>query len=148
MRARIFGIKAGLAVGVVAGLLLITTGCQHSATSAVGRPASDHLMVGMYAEQVRTLLGEPAEIVIGTGDDQVQETWTYVIQHRPTYRNVVAEMRSVPWVDPITGEMKTISEPINDQQRIDREETLTLVLRYDQLISIDRDLREQRTFSR
>ena len=44
--------------------------------------------------------------------------------------------------------MKTIQEPINDQQRLDRHEKVRLLIRYGQLIRVDREVEEQRAFSR
>ena len=44
--------------------------------------------------------------------------------------------------------MKTLQEPINDQQRIDRYETVLLLIRYGQLIKVDRKVDEHRAFSR
>lgn len=126
----------------------LATGCQ---TAPADRPTalrSDQLVVGMQSDQIKELLGEPASIVPGAGDNYVEETWTYQIDHPPVYRTIVAEMRSVPWVDPITGEMKTIQEPINDQQRLDRHEKVRLLIRYGQLIRVDREVEEQRAFSR
>lgn len=125
-----------------------TGGCQVRPTAKPLPSGGERLVVGMRLERVQALLGEPSAVTPGTGDNYVQETWTYQITRPPVYRTIVAEMQEVPWVDPITGEMKTVQEPINDQQRLDQQETLTLVFRYGQLITIDRQLTEHRSFSR
>lgn len=127
---------------------LLTAGCQTPAVSEPVVAPSDQLMVGMRSEKVERLLGEADSITPGQGNDYVEETWVYQIEHPPVYRTIVAEMRDVPWVDPITGEMKTLQDPVVDQQRIDRRETVTLKFRYGQLMTIDRDVDEHRSFSR
>ena len=55
----------------------LATGCQ---TAPADRPTalrSDQLVVGMQSDQIKELLGEPASIVPGAGDNYVEETWTY-----------------------------------------------------------------------
>lgn len=129
--------------------MLLWAGCQTAeppvAPDAIAI-ASDRLLVGMYTSQVEGMLGSPQSIE--STPDGATVTWTYQIDHLPLYRTIVAEMIDVPWVDPITGEMKSVAEPVTDQQRIDRRELLELDFRHDQLIRIRRDLTERREFSR
>jgi hypothetical protein len=57
-------------------------------------------------------------------------------------------MRDVPFVDPITGVMRMIQEPIAAEQRIVREEKITVVVRHNQVIRVDRRISENSSFSR
>ncbi len=139
---------ASIRISLLISIGWLASGCETTPAVSPASIPSDQLVVGMYAERIKELLGEPISIVPGTGENYVEETWTYQIEHPPVYRTIVAEMRSVPWVDPITGEMKTLQEPINDQQRIDRYETVLLLIRYGQLIKVDRKVDEHRAFSR
>jgi hypothetical protein len=56
-------------------------------------------------------------------------------------------MRDVPFVDPITGVMRMIQEPIAAEQRIVREEKITVVVRHNQVIRVDRRISENSSFS-
>ena len=127
---------------------MLAGGCETITVTEPPVAPSAQLIVGMRTERVEALLGPAEAVSRGAGADYVEETWIYQIEHPPVYRTIVAEMQDVPWVDPITGEMKTLQEPVTDQQRLDRRETITLVFRYGQLMTIDREIDEHRSFSR
>ena len=105
------------------------------------------LRFGMRSTQVAGWLGEP-QSVNASSTDPAEEQWIYRTPLPPTYRNVAIEIQEVPWVDPITGEMKIIREPLPGQQRIDGTEILTLTFREGILHQIDRSLDERKSFSR
>lgn len=69
----------------------------------------------MSQEEVRALLGEPAQIRPLQSPAGNAERWIY---RRPREQAVNLQQTStqaVPYVDPITGEMRTISEPVYSQ---------------------------------
>ncbi len=78
----------------------------------------------------------------------MEEIRYYTVEHPPVYQTITADMREVPYVDPISGEMRMLKEPLMDQQRIAREEEIEVVIQHNQVIKIDRRLSESRTFSR
>lgn len=142
-------LAAKLTPMAVALALVITSGCQSPSASPQSLPpaGSNQLVVGMAPASVQRVLGDPHKVSPATATNRMEETWIYEIEHPPLYRTIVAEMKSVPWVDPISGEMKSTQEPITNQQRIDRREFIELTFRHGQLIEIKRDLKEQRSFS-
>ena len=113
---------ASIRISLLISIGWLASGCETTPAVSPASIPSDQLVVGMYAERIKELLGEPISIVPGTGENYVEETWTY--------------------------QMKTLQEPINDQQRIDRYETVLLLIRYGQLIKVDRKVDEHRAFSR
>lgn len=127
---------------------VLASGCETVRVPEAAPSPAGQLIVGMRTEKVTELMGPADSVTRGTGNDYVEETWVYEIEHPPVYRTIAAEMQDVPWVDPITGEMKMLQEPITDQQRLDRVEKITLRFRHGQLMSIDRELDEHRAFSR
>ena len=102
----------------------------------------------MKKDQVREIMGKPAQIVPGEGNGSVEESWVYRIQQPPEMRNVITRMEEVPFVNPRSGVMTTIEEPVTEQERIDRTEILTLLFRDDQLANINRAVQERRSVMR
>lgn len=96
----------------------------------------------MHKPQVLEWLGEPLASISGNNSNGMRETWTYRIEHTPHYKTVVAVMEKVPYYDPITGILRWLDEPVQNQQRTQSIETLTLTFRGVSLIDIERDKRE------
>ncbi|MBT5900550.1 MAG: hypothetical protein HOH58_00405 [Opitutaceae bacterium] len=133
------------AFGIIA--MLVFAGCE--STRVANKPAaSSELIVGMTRVQLQDCLGEPRKIEPATEWNRMEGTRYYTVDHPPIYQTITAEMQEVPYVDPITGEMHMLKEPLMDQQRIARVEQIKVVIRHNQVIEIDRQLNENRTFSR
>ncbi len=104
------------------------------------------LRLGMHKPQVLDWLGEPKESDPATNANGMRETWVYEVIHAPAYKTVVAEMTEVPYVDPFTGIMRMIEEPVINQQRIQRFETITLTFRGPRVIDIERQVEDRSEF--
>ena len=141
------------------GIILFFAGCQTSSSplkrgphspeqaSAIRHALIGALKFGMRESQIRSWLGQPKSIQPNS-DDPIQEEWVYENALPVKYRTIAIEIELVPWVDPITGEMRMIEQPLIGQQRIDGTEILTLTFREGTLRKIDRTLDERPTYSR
>ena len=70
------------------------------------------ITTGMTPAQIEQVLGKPAEIRPMHAGEHDAEVWIYLRQGDPVVRQVTTGMREVPYVDPLTGVQKTLSEPI------------------------------------
>lgn len=133
------------------GLTIIATftlaGCQ-STPAKIEAPSPDHIRVGMTVAVLDGILREPTIVEPATEYNRMEETRRYIVEHPAEYRPITTGMRDVPFVDPITGIMRMIQEPIAAEQRIVREEKITVVIRHNQVISVDRRISENSSFSR
>lgn len=75
------------------------------------------LQKDLPAESVTALLGPPSEIKPGSGQGITSEIWIYTRNVSGPVRQVAAETRDVPVVDPITGAMRSVPEPVYKNQR-------------------------------
>ncbi len=126
-----------LALSVLSLLPLLWSGCETTAPAAA-RPAETkaaafpresvkRLRVGMPKATVIELIGQPAEIKkIDPGENGGVEVWTYVNWLDPVYREVAVEMEETPYVDPVTGIERTILDPRQQLERINRKEFFEL----------------------
>ena len=134
-------------------LLVLTlglTGCTTGASTAAGPqeaivPDSPEraqrarlIQLGMHKPQVIEWLGEPKASESPSNANGMRETWTYEIIHAPNYKTIAATTELVAYVDPITGVLRWIEEPVLNQQRIQNRETLQLTFRGPRLIDIER----------
>ncbi len=128
-------------------IMLVGTGCE-----SVPRPAKvlppNEIRVGMTVEELDEKLGTPGEVEPATETNRMEETRYYTVEHPPVYRPITTGMQEIPYVDPITGIMRMIKEPITAKQRINREEKITIVIRHNQVIRVDRRTSENSSFSR
>lgn len=108
--------------------------------------AAQIVRVGMHKPQIMELLGEPKRIEPPRNANGMREVWEYEIIYPPRYKTVVAQMELVPYVDPFTGELKMLEEPVPNQQRIQRFETLLLTFRGPRMIDLERKVHESRDF--
>ncbi|WP_221032610.1 hypothetical protein [Actomonas aquatica] len=121
-----------------------TSAVGHDSPARIQRAAM--LRVGMHQPQVLEWLGEPQHREPATNATGMRETWVYTIRHAPSYKTIVAEMEEVPYVDPFTGELKMLEEPVLNQQRIQILETITLIFRGPRMIDLSRETETRSTF--
>lgn len=110
---------------------LLAAGCaspsaSNSANAApeaapASSPAAPELKKGMTAAELKAVLGEPKEVRPFVVNDVASEVWVFERRVPGKTRQVVARMREVPYVDPITGVMRMIQEPVHEN------ETTTLI---------------------
>ncbi len=155
---------------VIPGLLAtLVSGCTTAPTTATtsapatlaideaaATPPDEHLKpqrsrwirIGMHQPQVLALMGEPdrREPADDAKADSGRSTWTYTFRHPPVYRDIAAATQAVPYEDPLTGQLIWVDEPVPDQQRIDRTETLVLTFAGPRLVDLDRKLAEYSTY--
>ncbi len=104
------------------------------------------LRLGMHKPQVLDWLGEPKSTEAASNANGMRETWVYEIIHAPVYKTIAAEMEDVPYVDPFTGQLRYLKEPVLNQQRIQRFETITLSFRGPRVIDIERKIDDRSHF--
>ncbi|GAB5561034.1 MAG: hypothetical protein SynsKO_26810 [Synoicihabitans sp.] len=127
--------------------LLFLTGCE-SVPAETTTAQIPKIHVGMKVATLDAALENPIRVEPATEYNRMEETRHYVVEHPSVYRPITTGMRDVPYVDPITGEMRMLKEPIAAEQRVDREEKIVVVIRHDQVISVDRRISENSSFSR
>src|SRR5690606_33105378 len=66
--------------------------------------------------ELKALLGEPKEVRPYVVDGVASEIWVFERRLQGRTRQVVARMREVPYVDPITGVMRMIQEPMHENE--------------------------------
>lgn len=99
--------------------LLIVAGCASSTLPPEfpEKPVSfTTLRKGLTDTEVRTLLGEPAEIREIQKSGLTGHIWTYHWKVAETTKMVALNTREVPAINPRTGEATTVREPVYDAQ--------------------------------
>ncbi len=127
----------GLAALLVAGCASSTTAPNGSAdprTPAAKIPAAG-LNKDMTPEQVRSLLGNPDSTKPMKAPEGHSEVWTYQLHRSTNVRMVPVGSHDVPYVDPMTGEQRMISEPAYERESVDVVEELRLLWYNDRLVS-------------
>lgn len=117
--------------------VLLTTGCGTTSGGGATKPTTARIVAdpdanlkqGMTVEQLRGLLGEPAETRPLATSEGRGETWVYVVRTPKGVNVVTGETVSRPYFDPFTNQMKEIEEPAYRKQEI-----VTLVERLSLLI--------------
>lgn len=74
------------------------------------------LSKGMSVTELVELYGQPKEKTNIERDELVFERWIYVEPFRSRVDMVASRMEEVPYIDPLTGESKTIQEPVFTQE--------------------------------
>ena len=74
------------------------------------------LSKGMSVTELVELYGQPKEKTKIERDELVFERWIYVEPFRSRVDMVASRMEEVPYIDPLTGESKTIQEPVFTQE--------------------------------
>ncbi len=99
-----------------------------AAPAPAAKPARTELLIGMPAAQVRELIGAPRRVKTIKREGVAAEVWFYSYRAPAGIRQVVTGTRDIPYVDPITGVMRSIPEPIYSQERLYLEETTELLI--------------------
>ena len=102
--AMVFSLVATLLVG----------GCNTTGSSTTqSRSTKEPIILrkGMSSSEVREVLGDPLSVSSKVGAEGTLETWTYEETQEFT-RQVQADVREVPYTNPITRETTTIEEPV------------------------------------
>ena len=144
-------------IAILTGCLVLLAGCQNQRSSrgpdgpeqvaAIRNALIRALKLGMRDSQVQSWLGDP-KVVQPAPSDPTMEEWIYENDLPTQYRTVAIETEEVPWVDPISGELRMIEQPLVGQQRVDGREILTLTFQDGRLKKIDRTLDERPSYSR
>ncbi|HTO04429.1 MAG TPA: hypothetical protein VL069_12035 [Opitutus sp.] len=104
--------------------VLLATGCStspadgtpttaNSPSPSMGTPSIyQRLIKGMRRAEVANYLGKAAEVKPFVSKGAVGEIWVYKTTFPGSTRQVAAAMQDVPFVNPITGEMGTLQEPV------------------------------------
>jgi hypothetical protein len=84
---------------------------------------------GMTAKQVKEHVGAPNTVEPFPNDAGAQsEIWVYIRSVPVAFREVAGGSRVVPYVDPTTGEMKEIQEPIMRNETVFADQRIELLM--------------------
>ena len=102
------------------------------------------LAKGTTAEQVRADLGTPVEVrpLRSPG----AEVWIYRRTAAVDVNLVPTKTEDVPYFDPITGQQRTIQNPVYSQETRTVEEELQLLLYEGKLVNWKRGFRDERSY--
>jgi hypothetical protein len=118
-----------------------------SAPASTATAPKDHpknLRKGMTEAEIRTVWGEPKAI---HADKEGGTILVYHFDVLTTQRMVAASMTEVPAYDPISGETKSVMEPVLTPQNVTVTQTIVLQLKDGKLTGWARQLGEQRSFN-
>lgn len=90
--------------------------------------ALQQLRKGLPSAEVIALLGEPQERKRITREGVEAWIWIYQRTYSGPKRQVTTSMREVPYVDPITGVMRMLQEPVYEIESTYITETTELLL--------------------
>ena len=126
-------------------LAAILAACSSAPSAAPAKPDPwRSLAKDMTADQVRVALGPPIDV--RPMQYPGAEIWVY---RRMTARDVgmvPLKMEDIPYVDPATGQQRTIQEPVYSQEVRTVEEELQLLLYGGKLVSWKGRFLEARTY--
>lgn len=128
------GMKSRVAILGLALMALSLAGCSTAPSAATGKPDPWRALAkDMTADQVRAALGEP--IQVRPMQSPGAEIWVYRRTAARDVRMVPLKMQDIPYVDPLTGQQRTIQEPVYSQEVRTVEEELNLLLYQGKLVS-------------
>ena len=141
-----------ISLPLIVGVAVLLAGCvqtQVDAPAAPGGPEDParQLRVGMTPGQVRDLMGDPLEVRHYDGDDIPVEIWIYRRPLGARVRSIAPTTVEVPWVDPITGQMRSVTDPVPAEERIEVTEELSLDLTNGRLADVRRAVKHDRQIS-
>ncbi len=84
--------------------------------AAVSNQPAPELRKGMTGVELKQLLGEPKQVRPFVVNEVASEVWVFERRIPGKTRQVVARMQEVPYVDPITGVMRMIQEPVHENE--------------------------------
>ena len=146
------------AVVVAAAAFLALAGCatapdspakettSAAAAKSDAKPAKK-LRRGMKPAEVRAMLGEPTEVNPHTGSDRAEETWFYRRQVGEHTGQKVTGTQELPYVDPMTGDARTMMEPVYTTYTAKVIEELTLYWKNGELVDWKARRREVESFN-
>jgi hypothetical protein len=102
------------------------------------------LAEGMTADQVRAALGQP--IKVRPMQTSGAEIWVYRRMTAREVRMVPLKTEDIPYVDPLSGQERTIQEPVYSQEERTVEQELQLLLYEGKLMSWKSRFLEARTY--
>lgn len=134
---------------------LFVAGCASPGASAPGAPAAAPVAVapaadlrkGMPGAELETLLGKPKEVRPFVVDGVTSEVWVFERRLQGKTRQVVVRMQEVPYVDPITGVMRMIQEPVHENETTTVIETIEVLMFSDVVAEWKRSLDSERAFN-
>lgn len=147
-----------LLTAVLGGTAILLPGCASPSASPAAQTAgpaaqptkadpSQSLKKGMTRAEVRQLLGEPADTRPVAAGEGKAEVWVYRTIVDSRVNMVPTSMREIPYVDPITGVMKTIQEPVYSQEQVSLTEELQLLWYDEWLVEWKRVRKGDRAFN-
>lgn len=161
-RARVSMILRSAAT-LVPAAALVGAGCSSPTSGPASQPpppsavtaAASHspadpfqkLAKGLTAAQIKALLGEPHEIKPFAAKGLISEIWIYQRSRPGKSRQVVARMQEIPYVDPLTGNMRTIQEPVYEHESTTINETFELLMFSGSLASWKQHQETDRSFN-
>ena len=96
-----------------------STGASASGAKAAAAPvaaAKADVRKGMSGAELKKVWGEPKVVRPFVVDGVTSEVWVFERRLPGKTRQVVARMQEVPYVDPITGVMRMIQEPVQENE--------------------------------
>ncbi len=96
--------------------------------AAAATPARPTISIGMKAEQVLELAGQPKRVRKLKQEGIAAEVWYYTFSKRVGVTQVASSLTYIPWVDPISGITKMMPEPVYTQQYNYMIETTELLM--------------------
>lgn len=132
-----------VAAGCLAAMLLAACASDSKSPAPAGTTAPvvssvlagyGKLAKGLTGDQVRELLGAPAETkpLIAGGTKSL--IWSYPLRTINEVRLVAVATEEIPATNPLTGQSTTRTEPVYQNQSIDATDTLHLLMVGDRLI--------------
>lgn len=94
-----------------------------------------------------SLLGQPTEKKNVVREGVAVEIWTYDRRSPGPKRQVQASMRDVPYVDPLTGVMRMIQEPVFEMESTQIVATTQLLLHAGRLLEWKQQITSERAFN-
>ncbi len=100
----------------------------------------------MTADQVRTLLGQPAAVRPMVSSQGPAEIWTYRRTVSKEVDVIAARTQDMPVMNPLTGIQGTMPAPVYDQESRTVEEELQLLVFDGKLVSWKNGYRTNRSY--
>ena len=114
--------KISITIGIIATILMATActttdpAAPASETASSVKKKPTEIVRGMTQEEILAILGEPEKKEVATTEDVTRENWHYTFIVRRGVDMVQTDTRMVPYIDPLSGEMREIPEAILSPQ--------------------------------
>lgn len=135
----------------VAFLSLLLSGCATSPEAQTAAAPSAAKVIdlkrGMTPEQVRAILGEPAEVQVPQVSNNIDiVVWVYRRNAGSRVDSVAPTIMMEPWVDPLTGILYNLERPNPSERRVDFIEELHLYFASGELSEAKRSILREYKF--